>query len=97
MGDQDCFPLPVVVVEKLKALRVLQVAAVDFLAALIVVPNSLVERLSLAFVCVADVIAVLIDVGIDKMRQTSCSILISVLVIGAAIQAEQQVVQVHID
>ena len=75
----------------------LQVAAANFLAASIVVPDSLVERLSLAFVCVADVIAVLIDVGIDTMRQTSHSILILVLVIEVAIQAEQQVVQVRIN
>ena len=88
MGDQDYFSLPVVVVERLRALRVLQVAAVDFLAALIVVPDSLVERSSLAFVCVADVIAVLIDVGIDKMRQTSRSILILVSVIEVVIQTE---------
>ena len=55
-----------------KALRVLPVVAVDFA---IVVLDLLVEHLPLAVVCVADVIAALIDLGIDKMRQTSHSIL----------------------
>ena len=85
MDGLDCFLLLVAVVEKLKALRVLQVVAVDSVLAVL---DSLVEHLSPAFVDVPDVTVVLIGLGTDKMHQTNCSILIWVLAIEVVIQAE---------